>query len=113
MMKQLLLLAFAATSLSAQGADSAATANRAKLVGFYEAAPGRGMAVTLEKDTLYVEPTGGIKTKLVHESGTTYNATPVAGGTTVGIVFTVGADGKVTELIFRTRNGDRAFPKVR
>jgi hypothetical protein len=94
-------------------ADSAARGAPQKFVGFYEAQAGRGMEVTLSGDTLYVEPTGGIKTRLVPESRTTYSATPVAGGSTVTIIFTVNSEGKVRELVFRTRNGDRTFPKVR
>ena len=81
----------------------------AALVGFYEGRPGRGFDVTLEKGTLYAEPTDSTKQRLVLQSGTTY----AIGGGSATMTFTVGADGRVTALVFRAGPREQTFPKVR
>jgi hypothetical protein len=98
-------------AVAAAGSAPAAAAASPKLegvVGEYEMAPGRSVVVTLESGKLYGEPTGNPKRELVHISDVTFG---VGGADApMKVTFTVGADGKATEMIMK-RGGQEMTAK--
>ena len=83
----------------------------AAYAGFYEAAPGRGLTITVVHDTLFAEPTGNPKMRLVPQSGTTYYVGSEGAPRT--LTFTVGPDGEVAAVVMRQGAMERTLPKVR
>jgi hypothetical protein len=79
------------------------------LVGEYEVAPGRTLAVTVEGGQLHGQPSGGAKRALTHVSGTTFSAE----GAPITLTFTVGADGRASGLVMRQNGNERTLPKVK
>ena len=95
-----------------KGADSAATADtidKSTLTGFYEIAPGRGLTITLEKDTLYGAPSSGEKRKLIYQSGMAF----LVDGTKMTLTFIPGADGLASDLIMAQNGQTRMIHKTR
>ena len=96
----------------AQKADSTVAADaidKSTLTGFYELAPGRGLTITLEKDTLYGAPSSGEKRKLVYQSGLAFGVD----GTKMTLTFVLGADGRASSLIMAQNGQTRMVNKVR
>jgi hypothetical protein len=92
--------------------DSAATSDtldRSTLTGFYELAPGRGLTITLEKDTLYGAPSSGEKRKLIYQSGTAF----AVDGTKMTLTFIIGPDGRASDLIMAQNGQTRMVKKTR
>jgi hypothetical protein len=79
------------------------------LVGEYEIAPGRTLAITAEGGRLHGQPGGGAKLALSHVSGTTFSAADRP----ITVTFTVGADGRATALVMRQNGNERTLPRVR
>lgn len=90
----------------------ASATGRDAFVGFYEGRPGRGVIVTLEKDTLYAQPTDGGRQPLVRHEGTTFHVGS-ASASLGSVTFVVGIDGRPTAMILRQGTNERTFPKVR
>ena len=88
-------------TLAARGLDG--------LTGEYELAPGRTLAITLERGRLHGQPPGGEKRALRHVSGTTFSAE----GSQITLTFTLGADGRATATVMRQNGRERTLPKVR
>jgi hypothetical protein len=80
-----------------------------QLVGEYELAPGRTVAITLEDGRLHGQPPGGARRPLAHVSGATF----AAGGGPLTLTFTLGADGRATALVMRQNGDARTLPRVR
>jgi hypothetical protein len=79
------------------------------LVGEYELAPGRNLAITLENGKLNGQPSGGgAKLPLSFVSGTTFSAE----GRPITLTFTIGADGKATALVMSQNGNERTLKKV-
>ena len=93
------------------GPPATAPASLRALAGFYEGRPGRGVTVTLNNGTLYAEPTGSQRARLVPQKGTTYYVGRE--GALVTVTFTLDADGRATALVLREGTRERTFPKVR
>jgi hypothetical protein len=96
----------------AQKADSAAitdTIDKSTLTGFYEVAPGRGLTITVEKDTLYGAPSSGEKRKLIYQSGLAY----AVEGTKMTLTFILGPDGRASDLIMAQNGQTRMIKKIR
>ncbi|MBW3570022.1 MAG: DUF3471 domain-containing protein, partial [Gemmatimonadetes bacterium] len=92
------------------GPETASAAPGA-LVGFYQAAPGHGITITLEGGTLYGEPKGQPKAQLVPMSGTSYSVGRE--GAAMTATFTLGVDGRATALVLRREDGtERTFPRA-
>jgi hypothetical protein len=115
MLMPLVRIALGEPLVAAAGAPDAngAAGGLAGLTGFYEGLRlGRGIAVTLEHDTLFAEPTGSGKAPLVLKSGLTYFVGRE--GSPNSVTFTVGEDGRATAMVLRGANGqERTFPKTR
>ena len=81
--------------------------------GFYQSPrPDRGVMVTLEEGSLYGEPTGGEKMKLILKSGSTYFVGRE--GSPATVTFKLDAEGKPTALVLRRPDGqETTFPKFR
>jgi CubicO group peptidase (beta-lactamase class C family) len=79
------------------------------LTGEYELAPGRTLAITLERGLLHGQPPGGEKRTLVHVSGATFSAA----NTPITLTFTLGADRRATGMVMRQNGRERTLPKVR
>lgn len=77
------------------------------LVGDYELAPGRSLAITLEDGRLHGQPPGGEKRALTHVSGATFSAGQIT------LTFTLGADGRATGLVMRQGDRERTLARVR
>lgn len=95
-----------------QKADSAAatdTIDKSTLTGFYELAPGRGLTITLEKDTLYGSPSSGEKRRLNYQSGLAFGVE----GTKMTLTFVLGADGRASSLIMAQNGQTRMVNKTR
>ena len=92
-----------------QKADSAAQApvDLEALTGFYEIAPGRGLTISVDKGTLYGQPSSGEKRKLVHQSGTLF----AVDGTKMTLTFMLGSDGKATDIIMAQNGQQRFLPR--
>ena len=104
------------TRLGARAESAAAAAPPAApqldgLVGEYEMAPGRTLAITLEGGQLHGEPSGNPKRRLVHVSGSTFDVAEVEVPMTV--TFTLGAGGRATALVMRRDGRERTLPRVR
>ncbi|MEW5929200.1 MAG: serine hydrolase [Gemmatimonadota bacterium] len=104
------------TQTSAQPAAAPAAATAASpaprpegLVGEYEIAAGRSLAVTLEDGRLHGRPAGGDKHLLAHVSGATFSA----GDTPITLTFTLGPDGRATAVVMRQNGRERTLPRVR
>ena len=96
----------------ALNADSAAThdtIDKSTLTGFYELAPGRGLTITLEKDTLYGAPSSGEKRRLNYQSGLAFGVE----GTKMTLTFVLGADGRASSLIMAQNGQTRLVNKTR
>ena len=96
----------------AQKSDSAATTDtidKSTLTGFYEVAPGRGLTITLEKDTLYGAPSSGEKRKLIYQSGLAF----LVDGTKMMLTFVLGPDGSASSLIMQQNGQSRMINKTR
>jgi len=98
---------------TAKKTDSAATTPKTTdlsvLTGFYEVAPGRGLTITLEKDTLYGAPSSGEKKKLIPQSELTF----AVDGTKMTLIFVMGDDGKASDLIMQQGGQTRTLPKTK
>ena len=95
-----------------QKTDSAATTDtidKSTLTGFYEVAPGRGLTITLEKDTLYGAPSSGEKRKLIYQSGLAF----LVDGTKMTLTFVLGPDGSASSLIMQQNGQSRMINKTR
>jgi hypothetical protein len=80
------------------------------LVGEYELAPGRNLAITLENGKLNGQPSGGgAKLPLNFVSGTTFSAE----GRPITLTFTIGADGKATALVMSQNGNERTLKRVK
>jgi hypothetical protein len=94
---------------------AAATANAAPkldaFVGEYEMAPGRTIVVTLENGQLHGEPANSPKRPLVHISGTTFGVG--AADAPMSVTFTVGAEGRATEMIMMRDGQERRLKRVK
>lgn len=77
------------------------------LVGDYELAPGRSLAITLEDGRLHGQPPGGEKRALTHVSGAMFSAGQIT------LTFTLGADGRATGLVMRQGDRERTLARVR
>ena len=92
--------------------DSAATAaavDKSLLTGFYEIEAGRGLTITLEKDTLYGAPPNGQKRKLIYQSGLAF----AVDGTKMTLTFVPGPDGVATDLVMQGNGQTRMLKKIR
>ena len=98
----------AATSGAAAG-PAAAAPGLAGLVGEYELAPGRTLAVTLEDGRLHGQPAGSERRALAHVEGATF----APAGSPATLTFTVGADGRATAVVMRQNGRERTLPRVR
>jgi hypothetical protein len=98
-----------ATSPTASDAPTSSSPKLEGLVGEYELAPGRTLAVTLEGGRLHGQPPGGEKRALTHVSDTTF----AADGSQVTLTFTLGADGRATAALMRQNGRERTLTKVR
>ena len=97
---------------SAAPAPAAAPApNLEGLVGEYEMMPGRTIVVTLENGQLHAEPTDNPKRPLVHVSGTTFSVCEVS--TPMSVTFTVGADGRATEMLLKRGGQERPLKRIK
>ena len=97
---------------AAQKSESAAatdTIDKSTLTGFYEVAPGRGLTITLEKDTLYGAPSSGEKRKLIYQSGLAF----LVDGTKMTLTFVLGPDGSASSLIMQQNGQSRMINKTR
>ena len=96
---------------AAQKADTATTdtIDKSTLTGFYEVAPGRGLTITLEKDTLYGAPSSGEKRKLIYQSGLAF----LVDGTKMTLTFILGADGSASSLMMQQNGQTRIINKTR
>jgi hypothetical protein len=97
------------TPAAAPAAATSAAPRLEGLVGEYELAPGRTLAITLEGGRLHGQPQGGEKRTLTHVSDTTFSAD----GSPITLTFTVGADGRATAAVMRQNGRERTLPKVR
>jgi CubicO group peptidase (beta-lactamase class C family) len=79
------------------------------LVGEYEMAPGRTLAVTLDGGQLHGQPAGSEKRVMVHVAGATF----APAGTAMTLTFTLAADGRATAVVMRQNGRERTLPKVR
>ncbi|HYC52102.1 MAG TPA: serine hydrolase [Gemmatimonadaceae bacterium] len=96
---------------AAVSAPAGAAPNLAAFVGEYEMGPGRTIVVTLENGQLYGEPAGNPKRVLAHISGTTFGVERVDAA--LSITFTVGADGKVTEMVMKRGGQEMPAKKIK
>ena len=96
-----------------QKTDSAAasdtTIDKSLLTGFYEIMDGRGLTITLEKDTLYGAPSSGQKRRLIYQSGLAF----AVEGTKMTLTFIPGADGRATDLVMQQNGQTRMVKKIR
>jgi hypothetical protein len=99
------------TDTAAHKTDSAATddIDKSTLTGFYEVAPGRGLTITLEKDTLYGAPSSGEKRKLIYQSGLAF----AVEGTKMTLTFIPGADGHASSLVMQQNGQSRIINRTR
>ena len=97
------------TAAPSSGSPGAAAPRLDGLVGEYEIAPGRTLAITLENGRLHGQPPGGEKRALTHASGTTF----AAEGSPITLEFTLGADGRATAAVMRQGGRERTLTKVR
>jgi CubicO group peptidase (beta-lactamase class C family) len=81
----------------------------AGLVGEYEVAPGRTIAISAEGGQLYGRPPGGAPRALTHVAGSTY----AAAGSALTLTFTLGPDGRASALVMRQNGNERVVPRVR
>jgi hypothetical protein len=100
-----------APSAPATPSAGAAAPKLDAFVGEYEMAPGRTIVVTLENGKLYGEPTGNPKRVLAHVSGTTFDVEGAPAPMTV--TFTVGAGGRVTEMVMKRDGQERTLRRIR
>lgn len=97
---------------AAQKADSAApadTIDKSALIGFYEVAEGRGLTITLDKDTLYGAPSSGEKRRLIYQSGLAFSVE----GTKMTLTFIPGPDGRATDLVMQQNGQTRMLKRTR
>jgi CubicO group peptidase (beta-lactamase class C family) len=97
-------------SAASGGSTNASAAPRAEaLTGEYELAPGRVFTILLEGDRLYGQPPAAQRRPLAHVEGTTY----AAEGSSITFRFTLGADGRATEMTIRQNGQERTLRRVR
>ena len=94
---------------SAATTDSTNTVDKSTLTGFYEIVPGRGLTISLEKDTLYGAPSSGEKKKLIYQSGLSF----AVEGTKMTLTFIPGADGRASGLIMQQNGQSRMVNRTR
>ena len=82
----------------------------ADLVGEYEMAPGRMLAITLEDGQLHGQPLGSPKRPLVHVAGATFRVEGSGGPIT--LTFTLGDDGRATAMTTLQGDRERALRRV-
>jgi len=100
----------AATASASPATPAAAPAPKLDgLVGEYELAPGRTLAITLEEGRLHGQPPGGAKLALAHTSGTTFSVADRP----MTLTFTLGADGRATGIVMRQNGQERTLERVR
>ena len=92
---------------SAIAADT--TIDKSLLTGFYEIMDGRGLTITLEKDTLYGAPSSGQKRRLIYQSGLAF----AVDGTKMTLTFIPGADGRATDLVMQQNGQTRMVKRIR
>jgi len=100
-----------ATTSAAPTASASSAPGPGGLVGEYELAPGRTVAITLEGGQLHSQPSGGQKRLLVHVSGTTFTVGGMVAPLT--LAFTLGADGRATTIVMRQNGNERTLTRVR
>lgn len=92
--------------------DAAATAETTPkldaLVGEYELAPGRTLAITLDGDTLYGQPGGSSRRALKLVSGATFSVE----GAPMTLTFTLGDDGRATAVVMHQQGKERTLPRI-
>jgi CubicO group peptidase (beta-lactamase class C family) len=96
---------------AAAPASPKATAKLETFVGEYEMAPGRSLVVTLENGQLHGEPANSPKRPLVHISGTTFGVG--AADAPMSVTFTVGVDGRATEMVMKRDGQERTLKKIK
>ena len=99
-----------------KGAASAAAATSEgprldALVGEYEMAPGRTVAITLENGQLHGQPTNNPKRPLVHVVGTSFGVGSADAPVTV--TFVLDADGRATTMVMKQNGRERMLPRVK
>ena len=77
-------------------------------LGFYEAMPGRGITVTVDKDVLVATATNGEGVRFIRKSSTTFDVE----GKEITVSFTMGKDGKPTELVLRQGDAQRVLKYI-
>jgi CubicO group peptidase (beta-lactamase class C family) len=100
----------AATASASPATPAAAPAPKLDgLVGEYELAPGRTLAITLEEGRLHGQPPGGAKLALSHVSGTTFSVTDRP----MTLTFILGTDGRASGIVMRQNGNERTLTRVR
>lgn len=94
---------------SAAAATTTDTVDKTTLTGFYELAPGRELAITLEKGELYGAPPNAEKKKLIYQSGLAY----AVDGTKMTLTFILGADGRASDIIMAQNGQTRMIKRTR
>lgn len=98
---------------AASASSNASTGSAPKLeamVGEYELAPGRTIAITLENGQLHGQPANGSKRPLVHVTGATFGVGGANAPTMV--TFVLGADGRATAMVMKQNGQERTLQRV-
>ncbi len=100
----------AAPAVKTQGSAPASTAPKPELlVGEYELAPGRMLAITFENGKLYGQPPNTEKRLLTITSGQTFSVE----GSPMTLTFVLDPQGSATSAVMRMNGQERMLPKVK
>ena len=81
------------------------------LVGEYELAPGRTIAITLENGQLHGQPTNGPKRPLVHTAGSQFGVGSADAPMT--LTFVLDADGRAMSVVMKRDGQERTLTRVK
>ena len=100
----------AAPPVQNQGSAPASSVPKLELlVGEYELAPGRMLAITFDNGKLYGQPANGEKRLLTVASGQTFSVE----GSPMTLTFVLDPEGRATFAVMRMNGQDRTLPRVK
>jgi hypothetical protein len=79
------------------------------LVGEYELAPGRTLAITFDSGKLYGQPANGEKRLLTSASGQTLSVD----GSPMTLTFVLDPEGRATFAVMRMNGQERTLPRMK